>query len=156
MSGPFAVLMVCTGNICRSPTAEGVLRQRLLELGLGPQVWVDSAGIEGWHAGEVPDLRSQAHAAARGYALAGQRARQVRAEDFERFDLILAMDRGHLQALRWRCPEEYQGKLALLLDDADVPDPYYGGPEGFERVLDVLEAACAPLAERLVRQLRNA
>ena len=112
------VLMVCTGNICRSPTAEGVLRQRLQALGLAEQVVVDSAGIEGWHAGEAPDRRSQAHASRRGYDLSDQRARAVQVLDFEQADLILAMDRSHLRALQQRCPAPHQHKLALLLDYA--------------------------------------
>ena len=154
-----SVLMVCTGNICRSPTAEGVLRQRLHERGLAERVRVDSAGIQGWHAGEAPDERSQAHARRRGYDLSAQRARALRALDFEQADLILAMDRGHLQVLEQRCPAGLQRKLGLLLDHApglaggDVPDPYYGGPEGFEQVLDLVEAACRPLADTLAQGL---
>jgi protein-tyrosine phosphatase len=155
MRHELAILMVCTGNICRSPTAEGVLRRRLAELGLAGRVLVDSAGIEAWHAGAPPDGRSQDHALARGYDLSAQRARQVRALDFDRFDLIYAMDGGHLRALRQLCPAPLQGKLALLLGAAELPDPYYGGPEGFERVLDLVEAACAPLAQTLQLRLRK-
>lgn len=156
------VLMVCTGNICRSPTAEGVLQHRLQTLGLDAQVRVDSAGIQGWHAGEAPDPRSQVHASRRGYDLSAQRARAVRALDFERADLILAMDRSHLRALQARCPAPLQHKLGLLLDHApghagrDVPDPYYGGAEGFEQVLDLVEAACGPLAATLAQRLAQA
>lgn len=156
------VLMVCTGNICRSPTAEGVLRHELAARGLAEQVSVDSAGIQGWHAGDPPDARSQAHARRRGYDLAQQRARAVRADDFARSDIILAMDRGHLRALREQCPEAHRHKLALLLDHApalagrDVPDPYYGGAAGFEQVLDLIEAACRPLAAALEARLVRA
>ncbi|HLO95814.1 MAG TPA: low molecular weight protein-tyrosine-phosphatase [Burkholderiaceae bacterium] len=154
-----SVLMVCTGNICRSPTAEGVLRHRLRALGLDGQVQVESAGIQGWHAGEAPDPRSQEHASRRGYDLSTQRARAVRALDFEQADLILAMDRGHLQALSQRCPPSLRHKLGLLLDHApdglgpDVPDPYYGGAQGFEAVQDLVEAACGPLAQGLAARL---
>ena len=157
-----SVLMVCTGNICRSPTAEGVLRHELAARGLAEQITVDSAGIQGWHAGEPPDARSQTHARRRGYDLSQQRARAVRAEDFAERDVILAMDRGHLQALRERCPEVHRHKLALLLDHAparvgrDVPDPYYGGAAGFEEVLDLVEAACRPLAATLEARLLRA
>lgn len=153
------VVMVCTGNICRSPTAEGVLRQRLQAMGLGDAVQVGSAGVQGWHAGEPPDERSQAHAMRRGYDLSAQRARALVDEDFERADLLLAMDAGHLREMTRRCPAALRHKLGLLLDHApafqgrDVPDPYYGGAEGFERVLDLIEAACEPLADSLARRL---
>lgn len=156
-----SVLMVCTGNICRSPTAEGVLRHQLEALGLAGRVRVDSAGIEGWHAGQAPDERSQAHARRRGYDLSGQQARAVQPLDFAQADLIFAMDAGHLEALRRRCPPQERHKLALLLDHApgfagrDVPDPYYGGAAGFEEVLDLVEAACRPLAANLAGRLAD-
>lgn len=142
------VLMVCTGNICRSPTAEGVLRQMAREAGLA--ITVDSAGTQDYHVGEAPDRRACAHAAKRGYDLNSLRARQVQAEDFERFDLVLAMDRGHLAILLRRCPAQYRHKVQMFMDYAgregeEVPDPYYGGAEGFERVLDRVEAACRGL-----------
>lgn len=149
----FSVLMVCSGNICRSPTAQAVLERRLAELGLDRMVAVDSAGLEGHHVGEAPDKRSQKHASLRGYDLSGQRARRVEPQDFERFDLLLAMDRGHLASLRKRCPPELQDRIALLLGDAEVPDPFYGGPAGFERVLDLVEPGCARLAADLAARL---
>lgn len=150
-----SVLMVCSGNICRSPTAQAVLEKRLAELGLDKQVSVDSAGLESFHVGEPPDKRSQKHAAQRGYDLSRQRARRFERVDFERFDLVLAMDQGHLASLRKRCPAELQGRLALLLGDADVPDPFYGGPAGFDRVLDLIEPRCAQLASELAERLKS-
>jgi protein-tyrosine phosphatase len=137
------VLFVCTGNICRSPTAEGVLRQLAKDAGIA--VDVESAGTHDYHVGHAPDKRTQHHAKGRGYDLSAQRARQVRRRDFEQFDLIVAMDSGHLEILRDNCPPQHQGKLRMLVDGHDVPDPYYGGPEGFEQVLDMVEAACLGL-----------
>lgn len=150
-----AVLMVCMGNICRSPTAEGVLRHKLAQVGLRERVRVDSAGTISAHAGEEPDARAQTHAARRGYVLGGLRARQVRADDFERFDLILAMDLDNLAWLREACPAPLRSKLRLLMSYApqlgrnEVPDPYYGGPAGFDAVLDLVEAACDGLLDHL-------
>ena len=141
------VLFVCTGNICRSPTAEGVLRHLAKQAGM--EIHVESAGTHGYHVGSPPDERALHHAKGRGYDLSAQRARQVRRRDFEHFDLIVAMDRGHLQILRQNCPPQHQGKLRLLVDGHDVPDPYYGGPEGFEQVLDMVEAACLGLLSEL-------
>jgi low molecular weight protein-tyrosine phosphatase len=141
------ILFVCTGNICRSPTAEGVLRHLAKELGI--ELHVESAGIGDWHVGEPPDQRAQHHAKGRGYDLSAQRARQVRQLDFEQFDLVVAMDRGHLELLRERCPPLHRAKLRMLVQGHDVPDPYYGGPEGFERVLDMVEAACLGLLDEL-------
>jgi protein-tyrosine phosphatase len=143
------ILFVCTGNICRSPTAEGVLRHLAREAGI--EVHVESAGTGDWHAGHPPDERAQHHAKERGYDLSTQRARQVSAGDFEAFDLIVAMDRGHLRALENQCPRAHRAKLRMLIPDRDVPDPYYGGPEGFERVLDMIEAACRGLLQELRR-----
>jgi len=143
------LLFVCTGNICRSPTAEGVARARLDALGLD---WaVDSAGTGDWHAGEAPDARAVEAAAARGYALDALRARAVTVEDFSRFDRLLAMDAGHERFLRRMAQKTRMGgpaggAISRLLDwapasgAADVPDPYYGSAGGFERVLDLVEA----------------
>jgi protein-tyrosine phosphatase len=137
------LLFVCTGNICRSPTAEAVLRQLAAQMKVS--VHAESAGTHDYHVGEPPDLRAQQHARRRGYDLSGLRARQVTRGDFETFDVILAMDRGHLRALERSCPPEHRGKLRLLLAERDVPDPYYGDAGGFERVLDLVEAACRDL-----------
>ena len=137
------VLMVCTGNICRSPTAEGVLRELARREGL--TLHVESAGTHDYHLGEPPDERAQHHARRRGYDLSRQRARRVRKSDFREFDLILAMDRGHLGILQRQCPAEHRAKLRLFAAQREVPDPYYGGPEGFEQVLDLVEAACREL-----------
>ena len=150
------ILMVCMGNICRSPTAEAVLRQRIDQLGLRDVIEVDSAGTQAYHVGHTPDPRSVAHGARRGYDLEPLRARQVSDLDFERFDLILAMDEDNLADLKERCPETLQSRLCKLMDFAPdgtthrvVPDPYYGGEAGFERVLDLIEKACDGLLEAL-------
>jgi protein-tyrosine phosphatase len=144
------VLFVCTGNICRSPTAEGVLRQlaRLEDL----RLHVESRGTHDYHVGEPPDERAQYHAQRRGYDLSAQRARHVSADDFERFDMIVAMDRGHLRLLERSCPAEHRRKLRLFVPGQDVPDPYYGGPDGFEAVLDLVEEGC----RRLLHEIRTA
>ena len=141
------MLFVCTGNICRSPTAEGVLRQLAKQAGV--EVHVESAGTGDWHVGHPPDARAQHHARGRGYDLSAQRARQVAPGDFEAFDLIVAMDRGHLAVLQAQCPRRYRAKLRLLVPGRDVPDPYHGGDEGFVRVLDMVEAACAGLLQEI-------
>ncbi|MBX3606037.1 MAG: low molecular weight phosphotyrosine protein phosphatase [Piscinibacter sp.] len=153
------VLMVCMGNICRSPTAEAVLRHKLEATGLGSRVSVDSAGTHAeWHDGEAPDHRAQAHAARRGYDLSALRARRLVESDFEIFDLILAMDEDNLAELRDRCPTVVHHKLGRLtahcrLRVADaVPDPYYGGAAGFEEVLDLVEDACDGLVQMLQRE----
>lgn len=143
------ILMVCTGNICRSPTAEGVLRARLARAGLGARVAVDSAGTQGYHSGEAPDPRAVKAAAARGYDLSGLRARPVVPADFQRFDWLLAMDADHLAWLQRKAPPGASARIELLMPRArrhagvsEVPDPYYGPPAGFERVLDLVEDAC--------------
>ena len=141
------VLFVCTGNICRSPTAEGVLRHLAEKMSIAVQV--ESAGTHDYHVGNPPDARAQHHARGRGYDLSAQRARQVRRRDFEEFDLIVAMDRGHLQILQHHCPPQHQAKLRMLVNGHDVPNPYYGGPEGFEQVLDMVEAACLGLLSEM-------
>ncbi len=141
------VLFVCTGNICRSPTAEGVLRHLARDANV--PIHVESAGTHDYHVGNAPDQRSQQHARGRGYDLSTQRARQVRRRDFEEFDLIVAMDRGHLEILQDNCPEQHQHKLRMLVQGHDVPDPYYGGAEGFEQVLDMVEAACLGLVSEI-------
>jgi protein-tyrosine phosphatase len=149
-----SVLFVCLGNICRSPTAHGVLQHKLAQRGLAGRVRVDSAGTGGWHAGEPPDRRSQRHAAARGYDLSGLRARQVVPEDFSRFTHILAMDRSNLDDLHVLKPAAFSGELGLFLGYGsrgllEVPDPYYGGAKGFEDVLDLVEDAADGLIARL-------
>jgi protein-tyrosine phosphatase len=148
------VLFVCMGNICRSPTAEGVMRRLLEDEGL--DVEIDSAGTGGWHAGEPPDERATLAARRRGVTLEGA-ARQVRPEDFRRFDLLIALDRSNLRELLARAPDEEAAEKVRLLrefdpaadGDFDVPDPYYGGDRGFETVLDMVEAACRGLIDEL-------
>lgn len=139
------VLFVCMGNICRSPTVEGVARALIKKAGLGEHFELDSAGTHDHHVGEAPDRRSQQAAMKRGYDLSDLRARQVAKDDFHRFDKILAMDHRNLAALKDFCPSHLHHKLALFLDYAEgfeeeeVPDPYYGGATGFEHVLDLAE-----------------
>ena len=140
---------MCTGNICRSPTAEGVLRQLAAKEGV--ELHIASAGTGDWHVGHPPDERAQRHAKGRGYDLSALRARQVQASDFSEFDLILAMDRGHLRALERMAPPSERHKVRLFAKGRDVPDPYYGGPQGFEEVLDLVEAACRDLLQELKR-----
>jgi protein-tyrosine phosphatase len=137
------VLFVCTGNICRSPTAEGVLREMARKRGV--ELHVESRGTHDYHVGDPPDERAQEHAKRRGYDLSAQRARHLAKQDFDEFDLILAMDHGHLRILQRLCPPQHSGKVRLFIQKSEVPDPYYGGPEGFEQVLDLVEAACRDL-----------
>jgi protein-tyrosine phosphatase len=144
------VLFVCSGNICRSPTAEAVMRHLARERGV--EVEVDSAGIGAWHAGSPPDPRSSEAARRRGIELDGT-ARQVSPADFDRFDLLVAMDASHLRDLRAIAPgAEARARARMLIDGADVPDPYYDGADGFERVLDLVAAGC----ERLLDELADA
>lgn len=151
------VLFVCLGNICRSPTADGVFRHMLIEQGLTEKIEVDSCGTAGWHIGKAPDQRSQASARRRGYDLSCLRARQVNLKDFETFDYILAMDESNRQDLLAMSPNRYHEKIRLFLDYAQstdlraVPDPYYDGEAGFEQVLDLVEEAC----HGLINQLRS-
>ena len=156
-----SVLVVCTGNICRSPTAEGVLRAIARDRGLGAKVRIASAGTHDYHVGEPPDPRTIKHASQRGYDLSAQRARQVTRTDFRNFGYILAMDHGHLRQLRAMAPSDASAQLALFLDASnswkgdDVPDPYYGGPDGFEQVLDMVEDAARGWIERLALELEK-
>ncbi len=145
------VLLVCMGNICRSPTAEGVLRHMADREGVAGLFEIDSAGTHGYHVGAPPDTRAQKAALRRGYDLSALRARSVNELDFTHFDCILAMDRDNLDTLRRACPTEHRHKIGLFLeyaanyDDEEVPDPYYGGDAGFERVLDLAEDAARGL-----------
>lgn len=153
------VLFVCMGNICRSPTAHGVFRHKLSANGLNDWVRVDSAGTHNAHPGEPPDARSQQHARQRGYALDDLRARQITAQDFAQFDLILAMDWDNLALAQDLCPPEHAHKLrrltefCLRLDSPVVPDPYYGGARGFEEVLNLVEDACDGLLRYVQQRL---
>ncbi len=152
------VLFVCMGNICRSPTAEGVFAQILKDEGLESVIGVDSAGTHAYHIGEQPDPRSQKTASKRGVSLQHLKARKAVAEDFERFDYVLAMDRDNYHGLEKICPPGSEHKLQLFLSYApnlehdEVPDPYYGGPTGFDRVLDMIEEASDGLLQDI--QLR--
>ncbi len=149
------ILMVCSGNICRSPTAEAVLRFKLQRAGLSG-VLVDSAGTHGYHVREAPDPRAQAAARRRGYELSQLRARPVQEADFERFQWLLAMDQSHLDWLHQHMSQAQRQQARLLLQHArrfkgtaEVPDPYYGSPDGFEHVLDLVEDACDGLVEAI-------
>jgi protein-tyrosine phosphatase len=143
------ILVVCTGNICRSPTGEGVMRHLARERDLAGRIEVRSAGTHDYHVGECPDARTMQHASRRGYDLSAQRAMQVSPEHFRDFDYILAMDRGHLRQLKAIAPPGSKARVGLFLDASarwkgeDVPDPYYGGAQGFELVLDMVEEAAA-------------
>lgn len=152
-----AILFVCMGNICRSPTAQGVFQRLIEQTGLIQEIKIDSAGTHAYHIGNPPDPRAQAVALRRGIDLSALRARRVMRGDFEKFDYILAMDEDNLSVLRMICPPEHSYKLRLFLEFSpelkvhDVPDPYYGGAVGFEQVLDLVEIA----SEGLLRHLRQ-
>ncbi len=156
----YHVLFYCMGNICRSPTAHGVFEARVRQAGMAAQVRVDSAGTHGYHVGAPPDARSQAHALRRGYDLSGQRARQLTAGDFERFDLVLAMDWDNLALGEQLCPPEHRRKLRRFaeffqrFEHTVVPDPYTGGPAGFELVLDLVEDGSEGLLRHVRQQLQ--
>lgn len=149
--------MVCMGNICRSPTAEGVFRRLAERTGVAEQLLIDSAGTHDYHVGANPDERAQEAARRRGYDLSELRARQVSDQDFEHFDYILAMDRENLATLKRRCPPEHRHKIHLYLsfserfNNQEVPDPYYGGRQGFDLVLDMVEDAAQGLLEEIRR-----
>ena len=156
MPQPFRVLFVCMGNICRSPTAHGVFRQKVADAGLAEVIEVDSAGTHNFHPGSPPDRRSQAYAARRGYDVADLRARQIRGADFEHYDLILVMDAENLAAVGAVCPSLHRGKIRRLTEyclryigSDEVPDPYYGSAQEFERALDLVEDACDGLMQQL-------
>ena len=149
-----SVLFVCMGNICRSPTAEGVFRQIVQDAGLADRIKTDSAGTHAYHSNNPPDRRAQAAAERRGYSLADIRARPVDVDDFERFDYVVAMDADNLEILKERAADEQHVKIRLFLEfssvtETEVPDPYYGGSAGFERVLDLVEEASRGLLETL-------
>lgn len=150
---PFRVLFVCSGNICRSPTAEAVMRRLVADAGLDGKIEVDGAGTGDWHTGQPPDRRATEAAARRGIALVG-RARQVTTTDFDETDLILAIDDENLQRLRETAPSLSRARLRRL-DDSDVPDPYYGGPGGFDAVLDQVDAACRRLLDEIRADLHE-
>lgn len=152
------VLFVCLGNICRSPTAEGVFRTHLERAGLAERVEVDSCGVASWHVGKAPDGRAREAAARRGVDLSALRARQLAAEDFERFDYVLAMDHDNLAALEAQRPASSEAVVGLFLAYAGwperaVPDPYYGGDDGFEEVLDLVDAASRGLVTEITARL---
>ena len=152
------VLFVCLGNICRSPTAEGVLRHKLREAGLEGRVEVDSAGTGDWHVGKPADIRTRQAAQQRGYDLSALRGRQVKAADFHDFDLVLAMDHSNLSDLQKLRPSHAAAELDLFLrryqlELNEVPDPYYGGEAGFAQVLDLIELACDGLVLELKGRL---
>ncbi len=156
---PLSVLFICMGNICRSPTAHGVLRHKLRLRGLHERIQVDSAGTHNYHPGEPPDRRSQRAAALRGYDIADLRARQLTDDDFEQHDLLLTMDWDNHALTEERCPPQLRRKVRRLAEfcrrhtAAVVPDPYYGGDAGFAHVLDLIEDACDSLIDELERRL---
>ncbi|MBF5058263.1 protein tyrosine phosphatase [Alcanivorax sp. 521-1] len=157
-----SILFVCLGNICRSPTAEAVFRQRVIDAGLQERIRIDSAGTGDWHIGKAPDRRASAAAAGRGYAMDDLRARQVSGDDFQRFDYVLAMDDNNLadledlRAAAGACEDVVLARFLDVLGDAgprEVPDPYYGGDDGFDHVLNLVEKASDLWLERLRERL---
>jgi protein-tyrosine phosphatase len=158
---PVKVLFVCMGNICRSPTAEGVFKGLVEKAGLADRIVSDSAGTHDYHVGEAPDARAQSAALARGYDLSPLCARQVSRRDFQDFDYVLAMDEANLAQLKRLCPPERAGKVKLFMEFAgegagrEVPDPYYGGAQGFERVLDMVEQASRGLLDHLRHEIKT-
>ncbi len=152
------VLFVCLGNICRSPTAEGVFRDLVHREGLQDRIGTDSCGTGNWHVGDPPDARAVAEATRRGIPLDDLRARQLRPTDFETFDYVLGMDRRNLASLHSQCPPDHAAKVRLFLSfdtgarETEVPDPYYGGPDGFRDVFDMIDAA----SQGLLAHIRSA
>lgn len=157
-----SVLFVCRGNICRSPTAEGVLRRHAQLASVDARMEIASAGTGDWHVGEPPDRRAIAHAQKRGYDIGKQRARQIAIDDYHRFHWILAMDRGVLREVNSLRPLGADGHIGLFLDLApelgvrEVPDPYFGGTNGFEKALDLIEAACKSLLQKIIAERLSA
>lgn len=155
------MLMVCMGNICRSPMAEGIFRREIRNAGLQEKVAIDSAGTHSYHIGEPPDSRAQSAIRRRGVDISGLRGRQVADADFDRFDYILAMDEGNLDILKRNAPAHTHGKIHLLLSfsskypDQEVPDPYYGGTSGFEENLDMIEDAVRGVIEEIQERLNG-
>jgi len=153
------VLFICMGNICRSPTAEGVFRNLVQGAGLAQRILIDSAGTHDYHIGAPPDRRAQAAAVQRGYDLSDLRGRQVEKRDFDEFDYILAMDADNLANLNRIKPSQHRARLGLFLEygqrftEREVPDPYYGGVQGFDHVLDLVEDAAAGLLARILRDI---
>lgn len=153
------ILFVSTGNLCRSPSAAAVLRHLVDEAGLSGLVQADSAATHSYHTGQAPDIRAQVAARKRDYDLSDMSARQITADDFRDYDLILAMDWENLSALRQMCPKTYHHKLMLLMrfsneyEEATIPDPYYGGPEAFGKVLDYLEDACQGVLDAIRKRV---
>lgn len=160
MSARVGILFVCMGNICRSPTAEGVFRRLVAETGLEGELRIDSAGTHDYHVGSPPDARANAAAARRGYDLSALRGRQVSQRDFLEFDYVLAMDQDNLANLHRICPPEHAHKVRLFLEhsanfkEREVPDPYYGGAQGFDHVLDLVEDAARGLLKDVETRLR--
>lgn len=155
MKNKTSIVFICMGNICRSPTAEAVFRHYVENAGLAGQILIDSAGTHDYHIGEPPDLRARQAAGQRGYDMDGMRGRQVEEGDFHRFDYVLAMDRANLAILQRIAPPDSGAQVGLFLEFAryhaerEVPDPYYGGVEGFERVLDMVEDAAQGLLQHI-------